>query len=67
MVVSVDFKYAGATGHKHKSNVHVLTEDPSDVGKLMAERFPYGLEITGISTAELPLPIILDEFYRDMG
>lgn len=65
-VYSVDFEYDGAIGNVVKSNVHVLADKPESVLPLMVNRFPFGLKILVVAPIRLRLPIILDEYYREV-
>jgi len=63
-VFSVDFEYAGSVGDRVRANVHVAALSQEDVYKVMAMRFPHSLRVFGVAPANLPLPVILDEYYR---
>lgn len=65
-VYSVDFDYSGAIGNPVRANVHVLAENAEDVSTVLQERFPHGVQIRVIVPAAIPLPVILDDYYRGM-
>lgn len=62
-VFSVDFDYVGARGERHPSNVHVLAEVASDIFPALQARHP-GSFIRKVVPIDLPLPVLLDDYYR---
>lgn len=69
-IFAVDFEYAALPpyeGQRVRHNVHVAALSAEDVYKEMARKFPRSLRVFSVDPAELPLPVILDDYYAIGG
>ena len=65
---SVDIEYEGSIkGDWHKTNFHVLVDDGMEytqINQALGRRFNDRFRVVQSREIDLPIPILLDEYYR---